>query len=71
MATGKNSNGKYISLGNIITIVAVLASAFIVWGSTLTRLAAIETNYMPREVIETKFEFIKAQLSEIKEMLKP
>tara|TARA_Y100000310_G_scaffold256598_1_gene264419 strand:+ start:541 stop:768 length:228 start_codon:yes stop_codon:yes gene_type:complete len=66
-------NGSF-SIGNVWTIAITLLALAVLWGSNQNKLdnltKEIETK-ANKELVEVKFEFIQAQLSDIKDLLEP
>ena len=69
----KNGDGSYaISLGNIITILVIISSVAVLWGSMGNTIQHMESEIQlkaDRELIETHLEYIAQQIEEIKETL--
>ena len=69
----KNGDGSYaISLGNIITILVIISSVAVLWGSMGNTIQHMESEIQlkaDRELIETHLEYITQQIEEIKETL--
>jgi len=71
----KNGDGSYaISLGNIITILVIISSVAVLWGSMGNTIQHMESEIQlkaDRELIETHLEYIAQQIEDIKETLNP
>ena len=69
----KNGDGSYaISLGNIITILVIISSVAVLWGSMGNTIKHMESEIQlkaDRELIETHLEYIAQQIEDIKETL--
>jgi len=69
----KNGDGSYaISLGNIITILVIISSVAVLWGSMGNTIEHMESEIQlkaDRELIETHLEYIAQQIEDIKETL--
>ena len=69
----KNGDGSLaITFGNILTIIVMIASVAVVYGSINTRVEAVEINLQlkaDRELIETHLEYIAQQIEEVKNTL--
>ena len=69
----KNGDGSLaITFGNILTIIVMIASVAVVYGSINTRVEAVEINLQlkaDRELIETHLEYITQQIEEVKNSL--
>jgi len=69
----KNGDGSYaISLGNIITILVIISSVAVLWGSMGNTIQHMESEIQlkaDRELIETHLEYIAQQIEDIKETL--
>ena len=69
----KNGDGSYaVSFGNVITILVIISSVAVLWGSMGNTIQHIESEVQlkaDRELIETHLEYITQQIEEIKETL--
>ena len=69
----KNGDGSYaISLGNIITILVIISSVAVLWGSMGNTIQHMESEIQlkaDRELIETHLEYIAQQIDDIKKTL--
>jgi len=69
----KNGDGSLaITFGNILTIIVMIASVAVVYGSINTRVETVEINLQrkaDRELIETHLEYITQQIEEVKNSL--
>ena len=69
----KNGDGSLaISFGNVLTMIVMICSVAVVYGSFNTRVEAVEINLQlkaDRELIETHLEYIAQQIEEIKNSL--
>ena len=69
----KNGDGSYaISLGNIITILVIISSVAVLWGSMGNTIKHMQSEIQlkaDRELIETHLEYIAHQIEEIKKTL--
>ena len=69
----KNGDGSYaISLGNIITILVIISSVAVLWGSMGNTIKHMESEIQlkaDRELIETHLEYIAQQIEDIKKTL--
>ena len=69
----KNGDGSYaISLGNIITILVIISSVAVLWGSMGNTIKHMQSEIQlkaDRELIETHLEYIAQQIEDIKETL--
>ena len=62
-----------LSIGNVITILVLLVSVISSWGMMNQSINSINTRLdqkSDKQVVDTKFQFIQQDLSEIKEMIK-
>ena len=62
-----------ISVGNIITIVMLAVTMAVSWGAMSNNLAQVEEQVSlkaDKAVVDLNFEYIKRDLSEIKELVK-
>ena len=69
----KNGDGSLaVSFGNVLTMIVMICSVAVVYGSITTRVEAVEINLQlkaDRELIETHLEYIAQQIEEIKNSL--
>ena len=69
----KNGDGSLaVSFGNVLTMIVMICSVAVVYGSINTRVEAVEINLQlkaDRELIETHLEYIAQQIEEIKNTL--
>ena len=69
----KNGDGSLaVSFGNVLTMIVMICSVAVVYGSINTRVEAVEINLQlkaDRELIETHLEYITQQIEEIKNTL--
>ena len=69
----KNGDGSLaISFGNVLTMIVMICSVAVVYGSINTRVEAVEINLQlkaDRELIETHLEYITQQIEEVKNTL--
>jgi len=69
----KNGDGSYaISLGNIITILVIISSVAVLWGSMGNTIKHMQSEIQlkaDRELIETHLEYIAQQIDDIKKTL--
>tara|TARA_R100000687_G_C6333048_1_gene110589 strand:+ start:180 stop:431 length:252 start_codon:yes stop_codon:yes gene_type:complete len=69
----KNGDGSYaVSLGNVITILVIISSVAVLWGSMGNAIQHMESEIQlkaDRELIETHLEYIAQQIEDIKETL--
>ena len=69
----KNGDGSYaVSFGNVITILVIISSVAVLWGSMGNTIQHIESEVQlkaDRELIETHLEYIAQQIEDIKETL--
>ena len=69
----KNGDGSLaVSFGNVLTMIVMITSVAVVYGSINTRVEAVEINLQlkaDRELIETHLEYIAQQIEEIKNSL--
>ena len=68
-----NGDGSYaISLGNIITILVIISSVAVLWGSMGNTIKHMQSEIQlkaDRELIETHLEYIAQQIDDIKKTL--
>jgi len=67
----KLNNG--ISLGNVLTIIALVVSVAISFGSISNNMDQMKTDIdkkANREMVDIKFEYIQRELSDIKDLIK-
>ena len=69
----KNGDGSLaVSFGNVLTMIVMITSVAVVYGSINTRVETVEINLQlkaDRELIETHLEYIAQQIEEIKNSL--
>ena len=69
----KNGDGSLaVSFGNVLTMIVMICSVAVVYGSINTRVEAVEINLQlkaDRELIETHLEYITQQIEEVKNTL--
>jgi len=69
----KNGDGSLaVSFGNVLTMIVMICSVAVVYGSINTRVEAVEINLQlkaDRELIETHLEYITQQIEEVKNSL--
>ena len=69
----KNGDGSYaVSFGNVITILVIISSVAVLWGSMGNTIQHMESEIRlkaDRELIETHLEYIAQQIEEIKKTL--
>jgi len=69
----KNGDGSLaVSFGNVLTMIVMICSVAVVYGSINTRVETVEINLQlkaDRELIETHLEYITQQIEEVKNSL--
>ena len=69
----KNGDGSYaISIGNVITIIVIIASMAVVYGSMDNTIKHVEADVQlkaDRELVETHLEYISNQIEDLKRMV--
>ena len=69
----KNGDGSYaISIGNVITILVIIASMAVVYGSMNNTIKHVEADIQlkaDRELVETHLQYISNQIEDLKRMV--